>query len=328
MKPIKRTLLAAAVGSLLCAATFAAAGVSIKNTEIVPASSAYWTEDRVKEAKPMPMGTVSGAADASFGTSGLDFTRSRIMPQKANKTAVYKTVGKLYFTVPGQGNFQCSASVIRKRVIVTAAHCMYSDGVGYHTNWIFIPAFDGSLPTLAAQRPLGTWDWNFAVVPQNWIDTGGALPNNTDFGVLVLNDQSFDAGPPISIYQNTGKLKTAVNHLSDTHVTMLGYPCNFDSCNIMQRVDSSDGRPASPGQGNNAFEYGSDMTGGSSGGPWVENFGAGAAPQGSSATRNAVVGVTSYIYTDPAVLIEGASQFNADFTGVLNEACNAAPGNC
>ena len=63
---------------------------------------------------------------------------------------------------------------------------------------------------------------------------------------------------------------------------MLGYPCNFDSCNIMQRVDTSDHRVPPGYSGTNAFEYGSDMTGGSSGGPWVENFGTGPAPSGAT----------------------------------------------
>ncbi|RHW23569.1 hypothetical protein D0Z08_29065 [Nocardioides immobilis] len=73
----------------------------------------------------------------------------------------------------------------------------------------------------------------------------------------------------------------------DNHVTILGYPCNFDTCDIMQRVDSSDHRlPPGFDASANAYEYGSDMTGGSSGGPWLENFGTGAAPQGSWNLRN------------------------------------------
>jgi hypothetical protein len=110
---------------------------------------------------------------------------------------------------------------------------------------------------------------------------------------------------------------------------MLGYPCNFDSCNVMQRVDSGDHRVPPGYSGGDAFEYGSDMTGGSSGGPWVENFGTGAAPQGGWTVRNAVVAVTSYIYTSPAgVLIEGASQLDSRWTTVYNNRCAAVPGNC
>ena len=114
-------------------------------------------------------------------------------------------------------------------------------------------------------------------------------------------------------------------------MTILGYPCNFNSCNIMQRNDSSDHRVGTAAVGNNAFEYGSDMTGGSSGGPWVQNFGdpLSAAPTGSrNLTRNAVVGVTSYGFLDTNVKVLGASGFNAEFASMLNAACANATGNC
>jgi hypothetical protein len=111
-------------------------------------------------------------------------------------------------------------------------------------------------------------------VSGTWNNTGGALPNNGDFGLIVLQDQSFSGGVPVNVKKKVGASFTAVtNNLASTHVTILGYPCNFDSCNIMQRNDSSDQRAGTIAAGNNAFEYGSDMTGGSSGGPWVQNFG-------------------------------------------------------
>ena len=239
--------------------------------------------------------TRTDANGASYGSSGLDFTRSRITPQSANKSVPYKTTGKIFFTEPGVGNFQCSGSTIALRIVITAAHCVHS-GSAFYTNWVFIPGYDGT-KTGTAQRPFGTWTWNRAQVPVNWINTNGSLPNGTDYATIVFNDQSF-GGPLLKLSAKSGKYTFVNGHLFDTHVTMLGYPCNFDSCNIMQRVDSSDHRVPPGYSGGDVFEYGSDMTGGSSGGPWVENFGIGAAPQGNWVARNAVVGVTSYIYTD------------------------------
>jgi V8-like Glu-specific endopeptidase len=133
--------------------------VSTQSTET------YWTPARLAAAKPMEQ-TRSDAQPDSYGTAVLDFTRSRITPQTANKQAPYKGVGKLYFTEPGVGDFQCSASIISKRLIVTAGHCMYGNG-GYYTNFQFIPGFDGSKGTLAAQRPYGTWNWAAALVPSH-----------------------------------------------------------------------------------------------------------------------------------------------------------------
>jgi len=290
------------------------------------ATAEYWTKAKAQSAKEL-VPTRTDAGSASYGSSGLDFTRSRITPQSGNVTIPYRTTGKIFFTKPGVGDFQCSGSVVAKRVVITAAHCLFGEG-HFYTNWVFIPGYDGSKSTLAQQRPYGTWTWSRGQVPTNWISSGGSLPNPTDFATLVFNDQAF-SGTTYKLYQKAGKYTFAVNHLFDTAVTMLGYPCNFDSCNIMQRVDSSDHRVPPGYSGGNVYEYGSDMTGGSSGGPWLENFGTGAAPQGGWATRNTVVGVTSYIYLDGgASLIEGASQLNSDWTTIYNATCAAASGNC
>jgi hypothetical protein len=134
------------------------------------------------------------------------------------------------------------------------------------TNWVFIPAYDGGLSNPAGsqtspQSPFGSWNWQSVFVSATWNDTGGALPNNGDFGVIVLQDQNFSSGAPVNVKTKVGASFTAVtNNLFNTHVTILGYPCNFDSCNILQRNDSSDHRAGSIAVGNNAFEYGSDMT--------------------------------------------------------------------
>lgn len=305
----------------------AAAPVDTVITNSDPAGTAqYWTAAKTQGAQELvPMRTDGNGA--SFGSSVLDFTRSRISPQTANKKEPFKTTGKIFFTQPGVGDFQCSGSVIAKRVVITAAHCLHS-GSTFYTNWVFIPGYDGSKSTLSAQRPFGTWTWNRGQVPLNWINTNGSLPNATDYAALVFNDQFFGT-TNTSLYRKSGMYTFALNHLFDTAVTMLGYPCNFDSCNIMQRVDSSDHRVPPGYTGGNAYEYGSDMTGGSSGGPWLENFGEGAPPTGGFNTRNAVVGVTSYIYLDNgASLIEGASQLSTDWTTIYNASCAAAVGNC
>jgi hypothetical protein len=78
---------------------------------------------------------------------------------------------------------------------------------------------------------------------------------------------------------------------------------------------------------------GSLQTGGSSGGPWVANFGSPPALSGISfgtyANHNVVVGVTSWGYIDTTVKQQGASPFlSGNIASLVNSACTTTPAAC
>jgi hypothetical protein len=109
---------------------------------------------------------------------------------------------------------------------------------------------------------------------------------------------------------------------------MMGYPCNLDGCNIMHQVSAGSG----PANGNNTVIYGSDARGGSSGGPWIQNFGENAVCSSgcsaNSAGRLQVTAVTSYGPVATTPLYQGASIPDSRWVAVYNAVCAHRVGNC
>lgn len=257
----------------------------------------------------------------AYGSFGIPYTTARV--QDGNQSAVgttsanhlsttypYRTIGKLTFS---QG--YCSASLIRRGVIVTAAHCIQNFGTGntIFTNFQFRPGHYGSSVATAAQiAPYGVWNWAALVRPASWAngtDIGCGSARDNDLAVIALNKNQ--SGQFIgdlvgwmtygwNNYSFVSSSKTG--NLSTAAVSTLGYPALMDSGTIMQRTDGPTytAEVCSSGQ----LLQGSNFTGGSSGGPWVVNF-AGRNPVLSDgaakgmASSKAVIGVTSWGSSDP-----------------------------
>ncbi|HEY1227090.1 MAG TPA: hypothetical protein VGF26_07180, partial [Ramlibacter sp.] len=263
----------------------------------------------------------------AVGTFGAHYTSSRVFPQftgsatpfSADRAYPYITTGALFFSIDG-APYRCSASVIQHRIVATAGHCVHSGtSAGFFSNWVFVPAFrDGTAPLLS-------WNWRAATVTNTWATGGGTVPNAADYAMLEFQDNSV-SGRTFALGDVTGWLGWQTLSLAANHTSKLGYPCNLDSCQKMQDVTSGAFRTVAP----NNVEYGSDATGGSSGGPWVQNFqllqsGGGT---GSNTGSNRVVGVTSYIYVSNSPKVQGASIPDSRWVSLLNTLCGLRSGNC
>jgi V8-like Glu-specific endopeptidase len=267
-----------------------------------------------------PEGITSDEARA-FGSFGIPYTTTRVQDGKTTAAGVtaanrlsttypYRTIGKLTFSAG-----YCSASLIRKSVIVTAAHCIQNFGSGnsIFSNFQFRPGHYGAAGATAAQiAPYGTWNWIGLVRPASWADgtdigTGAARDNDLAVIALGKNAQGKFIGN-VTGYMNYGwnnysfvtSAKTGSQHTAA--VATLGYPFLMDSGAIMQRTDGPTYTTSLEGAGQ--LWQGSNFTGGSSGGPWVVNFRsraaalAGGAAEGSASVL-AVIGVTSWGASDP-----------------------------
>ena len=247
------------------------------------------------------------------------FTSARVNTPANETIYPLRATGKLFFSVPG-GTAVCSASVLRMRIVITAGHCVHagSGGTGgFFRNFLFVPAFRNGA------APFGTFTARAVGTTAQWSTGGGAVPNAADFGMLEINDR---AGG-VRIGNITGTYGFQTVSLLRNHTTKLGYPCNLDNCQQMQRVDSRNIRPTSP----NNVEYGSNARGGSSGGPWLMNFGSQPVGGLPFAQTNRIVGVTSYGYVATVPQVQGSSIPDSragGFIPLLNAICALRAGNC
>jgi hypothetical protein len=261
------------------------------------------------------------AAPMAYGSFGVPYSTGRVQEgsmsaagtTSANRLSAsypYRAVGKLTST-----GGSCSASLIRRSVIVTAAHCVQNFGAGstLFGSFLFRPGHYGASGATAAQQaPYGSFSWLRLVRPNSWAngtDIGSGSARDNDIAVIALrknaagqfvgnltgwlgygwNNYSFVSHP------RTGNMNVAA-------VSTLGYPAHMDSGAIMQRTDGP-AYTATVG-GSHQIYSGSNFTGGSSGGPWAVNFRgrtatlSGGAVAGT-ASNIAVVGVTSWGAANP-----------------------------
>jgi hypothetical protein len=261
--------------------------------------------------------------ERAFGSFGIPYTTTRVQEgsglasashvNRLSTTYPYRAVGKLTFQI-GVNTAHCTATVIRRGIIVTAAHCIqdFGSGANMFTNFLFRPGHYGPVDATSEQiAPFGSWAPFRVIRATSWADgtdvgCGGAREN--DLAVMAIgkvdglfigdvvgwltyawNTYSFVSSP------KTGNLSTAA-------VSTLGYPGLMDLGQIMQRTDG----PTYTTTICNAPQLwqGSNFTGGASGGPWVVNFSGRNAALSSGAAEGAesvmaVVGVTSWGSADP-----------------------------
>jgi len=249
----------------------------------------------------------------------------------------YRYTGKLWMRFGSQW-FVCSASLVKKSVVVTAAHCVHNygqRGAGYAVEVRFHPA--NHAVNVNNGGVYGYYQGLTWRIPTSYYFGTDTCQSGAD-GVVCNNDiATVTLAPKGGMYAGNALggwngyswngysfLATPVfgNH-TVAQITQLGYPVALDSGGQMQRNDSF-GKYISVNGANGKLlqntQLGSAMTGGSSGGPWMVNFGTrptvtGSASLGNASDSNIIVGVTSWGYTNPGINVQGASWFgqNAEF---------------
>ena len=222
--------------------------------------------------------------------------------------AVQTAAGRIYFEMPDAKNLRtwsgyvCSGTVVAdgltgQSVILTAAHCVYDDvNKVFARNVLFIPnqgATTGTgTDTDCTNDQLGCWTPSFGVVDTDW--TTSTFPNNIewDYAYYVVPDGSHRGARPDlnSLESAVGTLPVSfatplVNLSGDPAdgTTALGYSYSDDPNFMFCSEDMTTEGTA------NWWLPNCGLSGGASGGPWVQPLANGSGP---------VISVNSWGYTD------------------------------
>jgi len=239
------------------AAAFPVANVNQKPSQQV---IGYWTSERMTQA--LPAGSDAPrvpAAKPQKGGGGASPGVSTEIPQPYPSA-----YGKVFFTSNSGVNYVCSGAAVistNESVVWTAGHCVNEGPGAFYKNFLFVPAYrDGTAPygKFAATTLLTTSGWQLS---GEWgVDVGAAIVGKNDLGKTL--SEAVDEAPLVFGATRSQPYK------------IYGYPAakkfsgqRMRVCETSWLMDDASPTPDTMGAS-------CDMTGGSSGGPWVTSTGA------------------------------------------------------
>ncbi len=171
--------------------------------------------------------------------------------------AVARTTGRIFFTTQGR-NASCSGTAVtsaNKSVVLTAGHCVKMNGA-FHTNWVFVPGY------AAGNRPFGTWPATRLLTTQQW---NASEDINFDVAAAVVAPLEGK-----TLVDAVGGQGVAFNQQRRRQMYAFGYPAAtpYDGSKLVY----CSGRTFDDFLASNDLGLTCNMTGGSSGGPWMLNF--------------------------------------------------------
>ncbi|MFJ7066482.1 trypsin-like serine peptidase [Streptomyces sp. NPDC101115] len=252
-------------------------------------TAAFWTADRMRSATPLDLKTTPGAlrqvpraatpttiapttstttattAGRSAASAGAAVSPSAVTPAAFPQAggawtgggAVVKTSGRVFFTFQGR-TASCSGNAVTSQnasTVITAGHCVKYQGA-WHTNWVFVPAYDNG------NAPYGQWTATKTLTTPQW---EASEDINYDVGAAVvapLNGQTLTSVTGAQGIQFNGGYNKAMY--------AFGFPAAspYDGTKLIYCAGNS----------SKDFLFSQDhslacnMTGGSSGGPWFTSF--------------------------------------------------------
>jgi hypothetical protein len=325
MHRVTRRLALAAI--LVLAALPLAAPVAAKNPGKAEHDRivAYWTPARLASAVPRdfvksggrfepkagkpPKPPGGGGGGGSGPVTGASWT---------GDNPILARSGKVFFTMSGV-RYVCSGSVANdshddRSLVLTAAHCAYDEvAEAFATNWMFIPAYDTAPTQTCAQAAYGCWTAQALVVHNGFATAGGFNTQAMvhDFAFAVVGEGTVGPGVDAELDVAVGSYPLATNVTSGNRLYAFGYPA-AGKYKGKDLVYCAGNIFTDPYAGNQTWGMTCNMTGGSSGGPWLLGF-EGSSPALSSLNSYGRQGFPNMY----------GPKFNANTTSVYNAADDA-----
>lgn len=229
----------------------------------------YWTPARLRAAVPveklMPKARIRSALPVRLGAPTVvqPTAATAAAPVNAGSAwtfggAIVKTEGRVFFLYGGR-KASCSGTAVtsaNKSTVITAGHCVRLGGA-WHTNWVFVPAYNNGT------APYGTWTARLTSALPQWVASEAF---SYDVGVAVVNSLG-------------GKLLTDVvggqgitfSSALLKQVYAFGYPAAapYDGTKL---IYSSGVAVLAIPLFSDGYGLVSNLTGGASGGGWFQSF--------------------------------------------------------
>ena len=255
----RATILAVLLVGVLAAP---AAAAPKKNPKSPEDTAAYWTAERMQNAKPRDRAKPGGGGGGPGRTS--DWSRYTVPLAGGIYTGENRKNGKVFMTIDG-ANYVCSGTAVDSttagvNLVWTAGHCV-TDGPGHDaTNLIFVPGY------YKGQEPNGRWAFTSLDSTPGW-EAQGSDRFRYDVGaarVVNSSDQSATFSGTIGTRSVAFGQRPEGNRL-----VSYGYPAAGRFDGSQQYACASPFRLWDGTAGLDPMQISCDMTGGSSGGGWM-----------------------------------------------------------
>ena len=298
---------------------------------------AYWTPERIANAKPRdyvmtaagqlvpaakPPGTPGGGPGGGGGGGGDSSTVTGA--SWTGGGAIQARSGRVLFS-DDDGNWICSASVVSDgstsnnySLVVSAGHCAYDGGGGWAYNWMYMPDFDADPSYDCGTRTLGCWTATHLVMWSAFVGGGGfgggTLPY--DWSIARVGLGGSGGGTELDSL-GWYPLKTSGNAVGDS-AWAFGYPAaqKYKGYDLVYCAGTTVEDPYGPP----TWGLACNMTGGSSGGPWLVDT---ADPAGGSGS---IASVNSYGYSGLKYMFGPIFNSNTAATYSAAQTLNATTG--